>query len=229
MGFVDSFNLYAFNAFDSVNFFDPMGLSSNSLAQAQVPLDASLPSGCARDSAGDVFCSDSVEVTAREPRYSPGCFSPSCVPDKFDELRRATRQWLLNSQVQYTPGSVPWLFFYHAERGPKTFLEGMWHKFKFLTDLNDVERLSAGERAGLQPVQLAFTLAMLGAGVQPPPLKPQVAPAVVGSAATSAVQSTVSPVILVAAVVAPKAPTTPAESEDQSQAARLEKGVWIGS
>lgn len=32
LGFVDSFDLYAFNAFDSVNFFDPMGLEKSLIA-----------------------------------------------------------------------------------------------------------------------------------------------------------------------------------------------------
>jgi RHS repeat-associated protein len=79
MGFVDSFNLYAFNAFDSVNLFDPMGLDSKGMAEA--PLEkpfnwvddgtkkAKAPN--ALDDANTLLCARGVNCRDREDPRTP--------------------------------------------------------------------------------------------------------------------------------------------------------------
>jgi hypothetical protein len=79
MGFVDSFNLYAFNAFDSVNFFDPMGLESKGMAEAPIekPFNwiddgtkkAKAPN--ALDDANTLLCARGVNCRDREDPRTP--------------------------------------------------------------------------------------------------------------------------------------------------------------
>jgi len=79
MGFVDSFSLYAFNAFDSVNFFDPMGLESKGMAEAPIekPFNwvddgtkkAKAPN--ALDDANTLLCARGVNCRDREDPRTP--------------------------------------------------------------------------------------------------------------------------------------------------------------
>ncbi len=72
LGFVDSFNLYAFNAFDSVNFFDPMGLDSNLTDDASDPeIDPALPYGP---------CSGADPKCPRNNGSSPALVSSEAAP-----------------------------------------------------------------------------------------------------------------------------------------------------